>query len=137
MAGADNLARINSCTYFRKSKVVILVYDITNRETFDSLTLWERDAVERSISKVKPVVTVLVGNKLDMEDKREVTHNRAAQFAENYRIPENLVFEISAKTGHGVRELFEAVAKQMQQMPSGQTKQQADEDTCSCTCTCL
>ena len=111
-AGIEKYAKINS-TYFRRSKVVVFVYDITNRETFDSLTRWEHEAVEKSFSRTQPVVTVLVGNKLDMEDEREVTNSRALQFAENYCIPKELVLEVSAKTGVGVNEMFEAIAKEM------------------------
>lgn len=131
-AGIEKYAKINS-TYFRRSKVVVFVYDITNRETFDSLTRWEHEAVERSFNRTQPIVTVLVGNKLDLEDEREVSNGRALQFAENYCIPKELVLEVSAKTGVGVNEMFEAIARQM--MTTGtKTRKKPAKTKSGCRC---
>lgn len=89
------------------------MYDITDRETFDALTRWEREAMDRSLHSTQQIRTILVGNKLDLQDERQVSRDRALQFADNYSIPENLVFEISAKTGEGVDELFMAIGREM------------------------
>lgn len=128
-------AKINS-TYFRKAKIVIFVYDITDRETFDSLTRWEHEAVEKNFDTVKSTVTILVGNKLDLEDNREVTRSRALVFAENYRIPENLIFEISAKTGEGVSALSDAIAQQMMSIGSKPRKKSSKPRKQSSSCPC-
>nr|ABD65447.1 Rab-like1 [Suberites domuncula] len=112
-AGIERYAQINS-TYFRRSRVVIFMYDISDRETFDSLTHWEREAVEKSFTRGQPeIITALVGNKVDLEDERQVTNARALQFADNYCIPKELVFEISAKSGEGVSEMFDAIIRAM------------------------
>ena len=106
-------ARLNS-TYFRRSRVIIFVYDISNRDTFDSLSHWEDQALQKTVTRNNiDVVMVLVGNKLDLEDDRQVTHSRAQQFAENFCIPEHLVFEVSAKTGEGVKQMFDEIVKAM------------------------
>ncbi len=107
-------ARLNS-TYFRRSRVIIFVYDITNRDSFDSLSHWEDEALQRTLTRnntVTEILMALVGNKLDLDDERQVTRSRALQFAENFFIPENLVFEVSAKTG-GVKQMFDTIGRAM------------------------
>ena len=58
-------------------------------------------------------VTVLVGNKLDLEDSRAVDKSRAQQYAENNDIDLDMVFEVSAKDGTGVEEMFDKIALKM------------------------
>ena len=55
------------------------------------------------------VIIYLVGNKSDRESTREVTFDRALQFAKDNRI--HKCFETSAKTGHNVEEIFTCAAK--------------------------
>ena len=95
-------------TYFRKSKVVIFVYDITDMDSFDYLSHWGNQS-----SESKDIITVLVGNKVDLEEEREVSETRIIQFTHNFDIPENLIFEVSAKTGQGVERMYEEIAKVM------------------------
>ena len=120
-------ARINS-TYFRRSRVIIFVYDISNRDTFDSLSHWEDEALQKTVTRNNiDVVMVLVGNKIDLEDERQVTHSRALQFAENFSIPDYLVFEVSAKTGEGVKPMFDEIVKAMRR--SGRRYVRSPNDT--------
>jgi len=53
----------------------------------------------------------LIGNKSEMEDQREVTFQRALEFAKEYKL--HKVFETSAKTGYNVEEVFAMVAKEL------------------------
>ena len=53
----------------------------------------------------------LIGNKSELEDLREVTFQRALEFAKEYRL--HKVFETSAKTGYNVEEVFAHVAKEL------------------------
>ncbi len=107
-------ARLNS-TYFRRSKVIIFVYDINNRDSFDSLSHWEDEALQKTITRNNTeILMALVGNKLDLaDDERQVTRSRALQFAENFFIPEHLIFEVSAKTGEGVEQMFNTIGRAM------------------------
>lgn len=101
-------------TYFRWSKVIMLVYSIDDSDTFDSLTNWADNAVcARAGRAQSDVITVLVGNKLDLEEDRKVDQTRAQQYAENNDIEEDMIFEVSAKTGAGVEEMFNAIAQKI------------------------
>ena len=98
-------------TYFRWSRVIMLVYSIDDSDTFDSLTNWSDNAASaRALSTGAGVFTVLVGNKVDLEEDRHVSKSRALQFAENNDIDPEMVFEVSAKNGTGVEEMLNAVA---------------------------
>ncbi len=102
-------------TYFRWSKVIMLVYSIEDSDTFDSLTNWSDNAISaRTSGSGTEVFTVLVGNKLDLDEDRRVSKARALQFAENNEIEPEMVFEISAMEGTGVEEMIEAVALKIQ-----------------------
>merc|ERR1712029_145310 len=77
-----------------------LVYDITSRESFNALSNWLTDA--RTLAS-PAIVILLVGNKKDLEDEREVTFLEASRFAQE----NDLVFvETSAKSGENVEEAF-------------------------------
>jgi Ras-related protein Rab-14 len=78
----------------------LLVYDITRRVTYNHLTSWLTDA--RNLTNPNTVI-MLIGNKKDADDQRDVTYEEASQFAEEH----GLVFlETSAKTGEHVEEAF-------------------------------
>lgn len=109
-------------TYFRWSKVIMLVYSIDDSDTFDSLTNWADNAVcARAGRAQSDVITVLVGNKLDLEGDRKVDQTRARQYAENNDIDDDMIFEVSAKDGTGVNEMFEAIALKIK--PSARTRE--------------
>merc|ERR1711874_118615 len=87
-------------SYYRGAAGALLVYDITSRESFNALSNWLTDA--RTLAS-PAIVILLVGNKEDLEDEREVTFLEASRFAQEH----DLVFcETSAKTGENVEEAF-------------------------------
>lgn len=100
-------------TYFRWSKVTMLVYSIDDSDTFDSLTNWADNAICSAVGSPMETLTVLVGNKLDLEDSRAVDQSRAQQYAENNDIDSSMVFEVSARDGTGVKEMFDKIALKM------------------------
>ena len=57
------------------------------------------------------IVKALVGNKSDLKDEREINESRAQETAERSGIEESMVFEISAKEGDGVDEMFATIAR--------------------------
>ena len=87
---------------------IIIVYDISNQETFNNVEKWleEIDSLTH-----KRVSRVLVGNKLDLdtEGKREVSYERAKDFAERKGIDDFI--EVSAKDGANVDECFQRMAE--------------------------
>jgi len=92
-------------SYYRNAAGCILLYDITSRESYNHLSTWLNDA--RALSTLELVI-VLVGNKTDLQEKREVTFLEASRFAQENDL---LFVETSAKTGENVEEVFVHCAK--------------------------
>lgn len=114
-------------SYIRDSSVAVVVYDITNKKTFENTRKWVDDVRgERG----NDVIIVLVGNKTDLNDKREVTTQQGEEEAKK----NNLMFiETSAKVGHNVKTLFKRIAQALPGMEGeGQQGQsQSAYYTCS------
>ena len=86
--------------YTRDANIIILVYDITSKDSFLGLTDWLKDLTN---IKKDEVIFVVVGNKKDLDDKKEVKSEEGEKFAKE----NNFLFaEVSAKTGEGFKELF-------------------------------
>ncbi|CAG9334121.1 unnamed protein product [Blepharisma stoltei] len=105
-AGQERFKPITNC-YFRSSNGCVAVYDICNRESFDNVKIWINDYRENnSIESIENVL--LVGNKIDKAEGREVSYDEGKKYAESSKCE---FLEASAKSGEGVNELFEAVSK--------------------------
>ena len=87
--------------YIREAQIILLIYDITNKESFDSMPRWIQQVFD---VKNTEAVFVLIGNKIDLENDRKVTFEEGKKFAaEN-----NFIFqEVSAKNGNNFEKLFE------------------------------
>jgi small GTP-binding protein len=102
-AGQERFARVLLPTYFRKAKGVILVYDITNSKSFESLSeRWMAQLNDHA--NADDLAKLLVGNKCDLEASREVTREKALQFCQQYGME---LLETSAKSGTNVLQAFE------------------------------
>ena len=86
--------------YYKSSVCALVVYDIANRESFNNINDWIEDCKNQS---PKTIFFVRVGNKSDLEDKRQVNTEEGQQLADKYGIP---FYEASAKTGKNVDEIF-------------------------------
>jgi Ras-related protein Rab-6A len=92
-------------SYIRDSSVAVVVYDITNRASFQNTSKWVDDVrAERG----NDVIIVLVGNKTDLNDKRQVTTEEAEKRAQEFNV---MFIETSAKAGHNVKTLFKKIAQ--------------------------
>lgn len=86
-------------SYIRDSKVAVIVYDVTSRQSFNAVSQWIALVAEHDSN----VSIILVGNKIECSQQREVSTQEAEEFAQS----RNLAYqEVSAKTGSGVNELF-------------------------------
>ena len=79
----------------------MIVFDLTNRKSFDSVEQWLDSLRDHGDPDV---VKVLVGNKLDLAAKRKVSKEEAQALAEKHRM---VYIEVSAKEGVGVDAVFE------------------------------
>lgn len=92
-------------SYIRDSSVAVVVYDITSRISFQNTSKWIEDVrAERGAE----VIIVLVGNKTDLNDKREVTLEEGEKKANDCNV---MFIETSAKAGHNVKTLFRRIAQ--------------------------
>ena len=66
-------------SYYRGAAGALLVYDISRRATFNHLTSWLTDA--RNLTTPNTII-MLIGNKSDLDDQRDVTYEEASAFAE-------------------------------------------------------
>lgn len=86
--------------YYKMANGIILTYDVTNRESFESIKNWLKQVEQLA---EKNVCKMIVGNKCDVDDKRLVTYEEGQKFAKEYNIP---FYETSAKNNIKVSECF-------------------------------
>ena len=87
--------------YIRDANIIIVVYDITSKDSFLHTEHWVNETKDL---KREDAIFVLVGNKIDLEDKRVLQTKEAEDYASAKGF---LFYEVSAKTGQGIQELFE------------------------------
>ncbi|KAI9345839.1 ras family-domain-containing protein [Zopfochytrium polystomum] len=130
-------------SYIRDSSVAVVVYDITNRNSFQNTSKWVDDVrAERG----NDVIIVLVGNKTDLSDKRQVSTEEGEKRAKEFNV---MFIETSAKAGYNVKALFRKIAQALPGMEAsgegqGQGQQMIDvklnasnaqqQPTSSCQC---
>jgi Ras-related protein Rab-1A len=105
-AGQERFKNITA-SYYRGGNGVLVVYDITERESFDNLTSW---LIEIEKNANKNVYKLLIGNKCDLEDKRKVTYQEGKDFAESNGMK---FIETSAKDNTKVQEAFELLTSEI------------------------
>lgn len=87
-------------SYFRGAIGAFIVFDITKKDTFDNVKSWLNEVKNYCNANIN---ITLVGNKIDLENKRIISREEALDFANNNNI--NYI-ETSAKTGYNVNEAF-------------------------------
>jgi Ras-related protein Rab-6A len=94
-------------SYLKNANCIVIVYDITNKDSFNSLNRWLKDAKQNAPEET---IFVICGNKIDLKEKRVVTNEEI----DNYIQKNNLIYvECSALSGEGIKELFNLIAKNL------------------------
>ncbi|XP_062262676.1 ras-related protein Rab-6A isoform X2 [Platichthys flesus] len=107
-------------SYIRDSAAAVVVYDITNVNSFQQTTKWIDDVrTERG----GDVIIMLVGNKTDLADKRQVSIEEGERKAKELNV---MFIETSAKAGYNVKQLFRRVAAALPGMDNTQDKSRED-----------
>ncbi|XP_050315890.1 ras-related protein Rab-35 [Anthonomus grandis grandis] len=102
-AGQERFRTITS-TYYRGTHGVVIVYDVTNGETFANVKRWLHE-IDQNCEVVN---RVLVGNKNDTPDRKVVLTEDAQRFADTMNIQ---LFETSAKDNINVEEMFMVITR--------------------------
>lgn len=103
--------------FYKDSQVIIFVFDLTSRRTFDSLDMWLNEAniwISKSeCAAEKRPFFVLCGNKLDLAAFRVVPTNEAEYWARSRNIE---YFEVSAMEGENLGKMFENCSNKFRQL---------------------
>ncbi|KZT11416.1 ras-domain-containing protein [Laetiporus sulphureus 93-53] len=105
-AGQERFRTITS-SYYRGAHGIIVVYDVTDNDTFTNVKQWLQE-IDRYASE--GVNKLLVGNKSDLTSKKVVEYSAAKEFADQLNIP---FLETSAKNATNVEQAFLTMAKQI------------------------
>ena len=97
-------------SFFRNAEGVVLAYDVTNSESFDNLKFWINSIKTNLFEKNIFIPIIIIGNKIDLEDMRDISKDIANKFAKENNFK---YFETSAKTGEGVDEAFRDLVNQV------------------------
>ena len=117
-AGQERFKNITA-SYYRGGNGVLVVYDITDRDSFENLNSW---LIEIEKNANKNVYKLLIGNKSDLEDKRKVTYQEGKDFATSNGMQ---FIETSAKTDSKVKDAFELLTQEI--IKSNVTKDKGNE----------
>lgn len=106
--------------YYRGAQAAIVVYDITNKETFHKAQTWIKELQRQANPNI---VIALAGNKLDLANKRAVSYEEAKAYADETGL---LFMETSAKTAANVMDIFTSIAKKL---PKNETNESLNGQT--------
>ena len=107
-AGQERFKNIIA-SYYRGAHGILLIYDVTDKESFKNLSNW---LIEIEKNANKNVLKILIGNKTDLEEKRVITYNQGKEFADSYGLK---YIETSAKKNLNVNEAFETLGRELMQ----------------------
>ena len=116
-AGQERYKAITT-TYYKGAKGALIVYDITRKETFDSVDRWISELVN---SGDKNMTMLLIGNKCDLDTQRQVTKEQGEEKAKAFKVA---FLETSASSGENLDVAFEMIMKEVY----SKCKNELDED---------
>lgn len=108
-AGQERFKNITA-SYYRGAHGILVVYDITDMESFKNINNW---LIEIEKNANKNVYKILIGNKCDLEEKRTVSTQQGKELAETYGMQ---FIETSAKSNTNVSEAFELLGKEIMKL---------------------
>ena len=119
--------------YYRGAHAALVIFDITKSDSFLKAQNWVRELKQKASSEI---IIALVGNKIDLNEKREVGFNEGQCYAEDNGL---LFIEVSAKSGQNIYELFASIVRMatdsnknepIQQVPLSHTENSNNNNCC-------
>ena len=108
-AGQERFRSITS-NYIKKANGILLIYSVDNPKSFENIETWYQSISEDDNKNKLPVV--LIGNKSDLEEKRQISKETGIDLAEKFGI-ENHFYETSCKTGENVEKAINDLVNQI------------------------
>ena len=111
-AGQDRFRAITK-NYYKGANGIIIIYDVTNPQTYENVKIWISQIREEANPNV---VIYLAGNKIDVPDEERIVKTEDGQkIADEFNLP---FFETSAKDGINVNEAFESLVEKIDEVYS-------------------
>ena len=107
-AGTEKFKSITT-GYYRGANAAFVVFDLTSKSSFDSVSEWIENYYKYSNPDSEKHV-ILIGNKSDLKENREITQEQIDNFVMNNKIK---YFETSAKNGENIEECFYFIAEKL------------------------
>ena len=101
--------------FFRNAQGIMIVYDVTNSETFENLKYWINSIKTHMDSEIEKIPVIIIGNKIDAEE-REIKYEEAELFCKDHNFP---YFETSAKTGKNINDTINFLVNEVINRNSG------------------
>jgi Ras-related protein Rab-6A len=102
--GQENFRSVNKI-FMKKAEIVLLVYDITNRKSFDELEFWYEQVIENCSDSI--VVIAIAANKSDLYEEQNVDFDEGKEFAKKKSI--NIIEETSSLDFENIDSLFNKI----------------------------
>ena len=110
--------------FFRNAEGVMLVYDVTNLETFENLKFWLQSIKNNMTSDICEIPLIVIGNKIDI-DEREVKTEEASNFCKEQGYS---YFETSAKTGENIDKTIKFLVKKVIDVKEGKNENEDNNE---------
>jgi len=111
-AGQERFRTLTS-SYYRGAQGIILVYDVSRKDTFLGLENWLKEIEQFSMGGGRDIVKLLVGNKVDLPKQMK------KEEAEQWAMSQGMLFmQASAKTKEGIANVFEEVVQKILENPN-------------------
>ena len=93
--------------YFKKAAGCLCIYDVTNKDSFDAMSIWLDKLKEHGGDQI---ITMVLGNKQDREEERAISEMEGAAFARDNNAA---FFEVSAETGYNVTDAIDTLVNEI------------------------
>ena len=106
-AGQERFRGLSS-SYYKKARCVVIVYDITRKFSFEKIDFWREEIVNFAENDI---IVVLVGTKVDLNDKRLVLQDEAVKYSDKYKFSYYTEVSSVENSNNGIELLFTKIAE--------------------------